>query len=53
MSTDIGFYEIFVGQQITSEQVYIALSNTTNIPLAGIGVACDFMALLPEKQLFY
>jgi hypothetical protein len=49
MSTDIGFYEIFVGQQITSEQAYIALSNITNIPLAGIGVACDFMALLPEN----
>jgi hypothetical protein len=49
MSTDIGFYEIFINQEITCEQVYSAISRTTNIPLIEIGTGCDFMALLPEN----
>jgi hypothetical protein len=49
MSTDIGFYEIFVDQKITCKQAYNAISRTTNISLTEIGIGCDFMALLPEN----
>ena len=49
MSTNIGFYEIFIDQEITYEQARSAISYTTNTSLIEIGAGCDFMALLPEN----